>query len=825
MPAYATDNKKNLQSWLEDNESKKAATDVISSLGILNLLLMKNGAINNWLFKIDSADEIDGLVEDIKRNKGFRIHSKRFRYAAVNALYAYKEYLKTKNADERSDLEEDETPIQQASFTERKDYSFTRPISVEYSGSTYAVNNWAMVYVQTVKCLFEDYPDEIQSFIDKNISWSGRVEITNVEGANNMIALKEISKDLYLETNSSAASIIDKIRKLMDICDVDYASVVIRYVLKDVASTEVSTESNEDQLDTPKSNGDFCTWLTETKGLAAPTCRSYASAINNCDAFCREHNIGTGRIYGTESLDEVGKNIELLIGNEEFQDVNNARHHRFTAALAKYQKFIGIQVNEPVQRPTAQCVSKRIEIGEDELMRIKATLELPRFEYGFKDDEVELYRFRVSYVDVNGTKCSLDDEQLLDAIREMGLKFDGKVYLISDDKMHAIVDEIWEYKDQGVKIVYYNELYELKSDEYFEAKIVSAKMLKAILKSLMPEFRYRSNYLALPSERQTELELIKNDIIRVWGDSILQTLDDLSMKLPLIPMDKIKFTLAQQATFVWNSAETYLQADCFVADESEINSLITYIEEQCEEHGRISLDEIPFDNLKTENPEFSMTAFFSCFCKLIEDQYDRNARILTRKGASKDTYTAIIEFCQRQEKCTYNWLVHIAEKVAGTIRQSEIVEAANAVMVRVDKNDFIADRLINFDVDRIDAALDYIILDDFMGMREITTFSIFPFCGYGWNLYLLESYCRRFSKKYRYDTRRANSSNSGAVVVKTCALSYHDIMAHAVARSGRELNQEDVFGFLTENGYMERKRYSDIDLLISDATELRERRK
>lgn len=155
---------------------------------------------------------------------------------------------------------------------------------------------------------------------------------------------------------------------------------------------------------------------------------------------------------------------------------------------------------------------------------------------------------------------------------------------------------------------------------------------------------------------------------------------------------------------------------------------------------------------------------------------------------------------------------------------SEVIEAANSVMVRIDKDSFIADRLISFDVDRVDSALDHIVTNEFIGMKEITTFSTFPFCRYGWNLFLLESYCRRFSKKYRYATRRANSSNSGAVVAKNCELSYHDIMAKAAARSERDLSKDEILDFLTETGYMERKRYSDIERLIAYAKELRERR-
>ena len=487
--------------------------------------------------------------------------------------------------------------------------------------------------------------------------------------------------------------------------------------------------------------------------------------------------------------------------------------------------FLGLKEGKMFQKLKAEKVSPQEKVSQGELDRIRETLKLPRFEYGFKDDGVELYRFRASYEEVNDSECSLSDDVLLNAIKEMGFEFDGKVYLISDDSMKSIVDEINDYKNHGINIVYYDSLYDFKFYEYSEAKIISSDMLKEILKHLMPQFRYRSNYFALPSEHQTEPELIRNDIIRVWGSNTLQTFDELSMKLPLIPMDKIKFTLAQQPAFVWNSAETYMQADWFEADETEIENLSDYVDEQCEEHGVVSLDEIQFDHLIEANPEISETALYTCFCKLVEDRFERNARVLTRKGASKDTYTAVIEFCRKQDKCTYDHLEGIAKRVTGTIRRPDIIEAANAVMVRVDKDDFIADRFIQFDTDRIDAALDYVITDDFIGMREITTFSTFPFCGYGWNLYLLESYCRRFSKKYKYETRRANSSNSGAIVVKSCTLSYHDIMTQAVARSGRDLQQSEVFGFLTEAGYMERKKYKDIDLLINEAAQLRERRK
>lgn len=675
-------NKSAFQEWLERTMSNKDALDIIAELGALEILLKKNGVVSKRILKIDDANEISLLIDNIKSNKGIRIHSRSRRHFIISDLSKYKEFLECKNLNRKT--------------------------------------------------------EERNTHINKS---------------------------------------------------------------------------------------DFYLWLTEEKGLAAPSGRSYDSAINRCDSFCSEHNIGTGRIYGEESLDKLKRNIELLTLNVEFKMNNETQHNRLTAALSKYLEFLGVKESGKIQNLKGEKDYLKEKISQNEMNRIRETLKLSRFEYGFKDDGVEIYRFRASYEEVNGMDCPLDDDILIDSIRKMGFEFDGKIYLIADDSMKIIVDQINDYKNQGINIVYYESLYDLKSYEYFDAKIVSADMLKSVVKYLMPQFRYKSNYFALSSEHQTELELVRNDIIRVWGGNILQTFDELSLKLPLIPMDKIKFTLAQQTAFVWNSTETYMQAKWFEADEEEIVRLVDYIDKQCEENGGVSLDEIPFDHLIETNPEISETALYTCFCKLVENRFERNARMLTRKGASKDTYTAVIEFCRKQDKCTYDRLEYIAKQVAGTIKRPDIIEAANAVMVRVDKNDFIADRFIRFDTDRIDTALDYIVTNDFIGMREITTFSMFPFCGYGWNLYLLESYCRRFSKKYKYETRRANSSNSGAIVIKSCLLNYHDIMTQAVARSGRELQQNEVFDFLTEAGYMERKKYSDIDSLISEAAQLRERRK
>ena len=49
-------------------------------------------------------------------------------------------------------------------------------------------------------------------------------------------------------------------------------------------------------------------------------------------------------------------------------------------------------------------------------------------------------------------------------------------------------------------------------------------------------------------------------------------------------------------------------------------------------------------------------------------------------------------------------------------------------MVRVDKNRFVANRLVNFSIDEIDTVLAGFITDNFRAIRDVTTFAMFPLC-------------------------------------------------------------------------------------------------
>ena len=152
------------------------------------------------------------------------------------------------------------------------------------------------------------------------------------------------------------------------------------------------------------------------------------------------------------------------------------------------------------------------------------------------------------------------------------------------------------------------------------------------------------------------------------------------------------------------------------------------------------------------------------------------------------------------------------------------MEAGNTILVRIEKNTYVADRHVPFNADVIDEVIGLFVKGDYFPLKSFTTFGAFPDCGQTWNLFLLESYCRRFSRKFRFDTPSVNSRNAGAVIRKICEMDYTEIMTDAVANADVPLKDIAVSKFLYESGYTGRSTTAKVSEIINKAKAIRKRR-
>jgi len=451
---------------------------------------------------------------------------------------------------------------------------------------------------------------------------------------------------------------------------------------------------------------------------------------------------------------------------------------------------------------------------------------LTHFPKGFRiNSPIELLRFRRFTAEDFGAEIPITDEELMRSISSCSTFFDGKVYVTGDDVESRIQSEVDFAISDGAEILFYNSFYARHEEWLFSGQVISKEMLKNMLVKLCPKYTYKANYLSPQAGNGSEISKINNEIMRVWDSEIILNYEQLSERLPYIPLDKIKSVLVQNSNFIWNTAEVYTRLGKVDVTDEEIAAIADYVATTCRTDGYASLSDVPLGEIEDRNYELTLTAIHNAVFEIVlADKYDRRGKIITRKGDTLDVLTIMKEHCRTLDKCYLRDLIDFERKITGESYRWIPMEAGYSVMVRANVDSYVAEKHIHFDAAEIDSALDLFVTGEYLPLKSITTFAAFPYCGQAWNLFLLESYCRRFSDKFRFEVLAVNSKNAGVIVRKSCRLSYIQIMADAVTESGIPLKKAAIEEFLCSNGYIGRRSYAKTEELIEQAKTMRERR-
>ena len=368
-----------------------------------------------------------------------------------------------------------------------------------------------------------------------------------------------------------------------------------------------------------------------------------------------------------------------------------------------------------------------------------------RFSNGFRlNSPIELSRFR-KFAEENDHKIMLSDEELTEAIRTCGTYFESKIYAVSPEAKNRIKKIVNDYLSIGMQVIFYSEFYAKNESWLFEASIISDKMLMVVLSKMLPELKFTLTYFGLTD--LPVLSALECEIFNVWGNDVLLTYNQLAERLQYIPMDRIKYTLGQNNDFIWNNIETFSHISKININEEERKNIRNTAKKKCAAHGFISFPDLPIETIAEHNHYLSITAIHNAVFRIcLSDKYDRKGKIIFQKGDTVDASSIIRNYCQNTEKCTLKDLLNLEEELTGEVHRWLSMEAGNKYLIRIDKNTYVADKYVYFDIDKIDGAIKLFMKSDYLPLKSFSTFVNFPDCGQVWNLFLLESYCRRFSR-------------------------------------------------------------------------------
>jgi hypothetical protein len=539
----------------------------------------------------------------------------------------------------------------------------------------------------------------------------------------------------------------------------------------------------------------FRNWMVNIDGMSQNTANTYASGINSIAKAMVKIGITDADIGFSHDMEEISAFFNSFKDTNEFQRLNQqigglgTKFRKYTAFLTYHSK------QEAPATPTLDPV----------IVKKLSAVILVHFANGYKmDSPIALRRFRAFAIEDLGEELTMADDELKLYIAAAGTTFEGKVYAVSPGTKERIREMVRAYYLDGAQAIFFAEFYARNENWLFEASVVSADMLIVILHRLFPELLFTKTYFG--HARETVFSALESEILRVWGDDVLLTYGQLAERLQYIPLDRIKNALGQNGDFIWSSVETFSHISRIDISETEREAICKVVEQECDANGYTSISDLPFGEIIERNYELSLTAIHSAVFRIcLSGKFDKHGKIITRKGDMLDAVAIMKDYCRTIDKCTLDDLLNYEKELTGEVHRWIPMEAGSSALIRIDKDIYVADKYAHFNSDAIDDAISLFVKHDYLPLKSFTTFSAFPDCGQHWNLFLLESYCRKFSKRFRFDAPAVNSRNAGAVIRVGCLLNYTDIMTDAVANSDIHLADNIVSKFLSESGYTGRR--------------------
>lgn len=567
---------------------------------------------------------------------------------------------------------------------------------------------------------------------------------------------------------------------------------------------------------------EFLAYLQNTAMLADKTCVSYVSSIRSAERYAIDNGYLSYSLFN-EDKEKIIATASELYSDSDFISYNDNQHNRFSAAINKLLEFIGADIPEKAAASLGKRHDNQITAPAEANSEIVAVLK-QHYEYGFKYDSIrELMRFR-QFADEMGITLPEEDEALKTSILSSGTVIDDKVYCKNDDMLQELQRIVDDILSSGAVVIYYESLFENKQEWMKSHVIISPDMLKEYLQHNISGCSFSKKFMVKGS-RCSEKDAVTDELKRIWGAHPVESVYRLSDRLPYIPIGNIWRVISGNDLFVLSSEGEYLFIDRFRITKDEEEDILDFVDEICEENGFASLCDVPLGSIEEENYELTQTAIYNAiYKKVLSGKYHLNGKILTKEKSELDAVMLLKQYIKDKDECTFDEVADKVVELTGGINRQYAFQALYDDMVRVDKNRFVANRLVNFSIDEIDTVLAGFITDNFRAIRDVTTFAMFPLCGQNWNHYLLESFCYKYSRKYSLHVIHFNDKNAGIIAEKDFNKKYNEMLAIALARTDVELSSEVIGQYLFNTGYMAKSKYAKLDEIAQRASELRKER-
>jgi len=457
-------------------------------------------------------------------------------------------------------------------------------------------------------------------------------------------------------------------------------------------------------------------------------------------------------------------------------------------------------------------------LSDEDQIRAKHIVST-KFTSGYRtSSNIDFERFAKFYVSEYGEEFSYEAGSFDSFLASIAIVFDDRAYVYDIE----VANSVRAYLEQlDFPCISINIFFEKYSGELYSFGIFSIDLLKAFIEKSYSDIFCKHDYIYLRPDISLS-GLIRN----VYDEKEIWSLDELYARLPLIKADTIRQTLNREEYFRIETG-VYIHIDHMDLPDSEGEKIVALISEKLLSKDYVTANELDLSQFERLNPHYPFTVVRDAvFIKYLSNHYSKSGQVITRKGEKLRVLDILEQYCREVDTASFDELNSFEAAFDPDGRtHSQCLIAAHNVLVRVSSDLFVAEDKVNFDIDRIDETISLYCQEDFIPLRKVVDFSLLPYAGYPWNLFLLESYVRKYSRMFKYDVRAVNSLNIGVIVRKSFVYyEYDDILAIALAKAYISLDDKKMIGdFLFDNGYIGwRNLGKSEDKILSKAKTLRE---
>lgn len=762
-----------------------------------------------------------------------------------NTLYTFTsrdkdQQVESNNAKNTQEASIPEVQTGTIDFNEIGDLSFTKPVSYRYFDIYKdGFNSWKDLYADFLGCYYEDYPHLLYPGASFSAKENVRPDIADRAHKAMLLAPRDIpGSNLCVETNFDVSYIARRLKRLLDIGNLDYENLTITYTRRTVTQTvQGKKEETLPVLESPDERSQFTDWL-QSIGTVAENVKSFVTAINLSEKYAKELKCTHTRFWGDDPTETKLAYNELL-ANDRFVILNQKKSNIFSRALRKYMEFQrerqqrqSMEQKKPVVSTpplTVESAPKMLAVKSNETIHALLLEEYPN---GFRlNSSLEMKKFKKKYESMYGVAPGMLDEQIERSICQCGIVHDNRLYcpekMLDEDTKEKLERYIKESFNNGKKCLFFEALFHVFSGEFLNHYIYDADMLKAYLQSFYHgQYFFFSNYFSVdPNATSDPTEEIVSCVIE-YGKPIVY--EELYRLLPHIPEDKIRLTLNTTKEFISNGRKQYFHIRVFRISDDELNDIADIIHFLLQRNKYISGNELveairaKLPYVMEANLEISDIGIRNALALLLGNKFSFKGNIISALGVEIEMKDVFSEFSKNTPSFTIDELSKLASDLNSAIYFDYVYKNA----VRISLDNFVRKDLVSFDIQRIDQILDSFCSGKYISIQGITNFVAFPDCGYPWNSFLLESYVAGHSKRYcLLHNTFGTKSVSGAIVKRSSGINSLDLLVTlVVADSSCLLKKDQALEYLYDHGYLGQRRYSTIEKVLIDAQTIRNKR-